>query len=125
MNPILTLIIGIVGSSIVTIIAGFLIRKKTAAETSHLDADSADVLSQAAARLIPLYDSWVKAMEVRLAAAEEAAKLALNREAACLVRINELQIQINDLRRQIDQPQVTTLTATTTTVHSPLDAVEE
>lgn len=123
MSPVVTLLLGIGGAALTAFVTAFLVRKRTAAEASNLGADSADVLSQAAARLIPLYDSWLKAMEVRLTKAEDTAARALERESVCLSRISALQAQIDELRRQIEQPAVTTITATAITSHPAADAV--
>ena len=121
MSPLIILLLSFGGTAITATAGGLWIRNRTAAETSKLDADSADVLSQAAARLIPLYDSWLKAMETRLTKAEETAARALERESLCLARIVALQGQIDELRRQIEQPAVTTITATAVTSHPAVD----
>lgn len=98
----LNLIIGALAAFFASAGAAWFVRRKTRAETSHLDADSADVLSQAAARLIPLYDSWVKEMEKRLTRAQETAELAISSEKECKSRINDMQEQNNNLQMQID-----------------------
>lgn len=100
-SALVNLIIGGVVASVVAWVTAITVRKRTVAETSNLDAGSADVLSQAAARLIPLYDSWLKAMEIRLTKAEEGTAIAMAREASCLARLNEMQLQIDELRRQV------------------------
>lgn len=108
--------------------SAFIVRKRTTAETTHHEAGSADLLSQAAARLIPFYDASLKAMEarlneamVRLTKAEATAEAALARESACLARTDAMQLQIDDLRRQIMSPHTTT---TTTTAVTSLDVSE-
>ena len=101
-SQLVNLLIGIAIATGAAVITALAVRKRTTAETSHLDADAADLLSQAAARLIPFYDGQLKAMEVRLTKAEANTELALSREANCLNRLNQMQVQIDDLRRQLN-----------------------
>lgn len=101
MSPIVNLLLGGGVAGLVALVTALAVRKRTTAETSHLDADAADLLSQAAARLIPFYAGQLSAMELRLTKAEEGTALALNREASCLARLNEMQLQIDELRRQV------------------------
>jgi hypothetical protein len=109
MSQFTALIIGALSASTVALIGVVAARSRTRAETQHLGADSADLISQAATRLIPFYDAQLKMMEVRLSKAEtdsasaaDSAARALAREAACLSRMNEMQIQLDQLRRDLD-----------------------
>lgn len=120
MTPLVSVFVGILGSLIISGSTAFFIRKKTLAETENLGADSAATLSQAAATLIPLYDTWVKSMETRLVKAEAAALAALARESACLIRIEALQHQIDELRAHIEHPQIITTTTVATTESKPI-----
>jgi len=118
--------INIIVSAVVALLGGagtaFFVRHRTHSQAENLDAGSADLLSQAAARLIPFYDASLKAMEVRLTEAmerltkaEATAQAALARESICLARTDAMQLQIDDLRRQIMAPHTTTTTTTATT----------
>jgi len=121
-DPLVNLLIGALVTGAAAWLTAFLVRKRTTAEASSLDAGAADLLSQAAARLIPFYDASLKAMEarltealVRLTKAEATAEAALARESICLSRTDAMQLQIDDLRRQIMAPHTTTTTTTAVT----------
>ena len=122
MSPFWSVIIGVVAAGGVTALTAILTRRKMRAETSHLDADAADVLSQGVSRIIPYYESRITGLETRLSAAEAsatsahaAATAAGAAEALCRVRCEELQTQINELRHQVEHPPVTTTVTTAIT----------
>ncbi len=118
MREILTLLMGVGGGTVASVIGAVLLRKKTKAEVERLKAeavltkaeairvaaDAADTLSQGAVRLVPYYEKRITNLETRLSAAEAAATTAMTEaviarrnEESCHARLLIVEKQLQEL----------------------------
>ena len=96
-----TFTIGLVGAAVPVSLGAWFVRRKTKAET-------ADLITQASARVVEMLEARITDLENRLAA-EQAERAALNlrllqaedRERAAVARIAELQAEVSVLKAQI------------------------
>jgi chromosome segregation ATPase len=94
-------VIGFIGAAVPVTLGAWFVRRKTKAET-------ADIITDAAGRLVEQLERRIADLERRLLAAEA-------REATALVRIGELTVEIGQLRAQVAdaaRPPTTTTTVT-------------
>jgi len=89
-NPtVLTLLVGIVGASIPVIIGQVAVRRRTGAETT-------DLITQAAGRLVERYEARIAQLEAEV----KATKFA---EAECKAALAALRAEVEVLRQQIKE----------------------
>lgn len=118
-SPGIDLTTGILGGAAVPVIVFALAKMRRRGEHIKDEADAADVLSQGAVRLVPYYESRIASLEKRLTAAEATAAHAQDAERRCLVRLEEMQAQINDLRKLVEHPPIVTTVTTAVTTQEP------
>lgn len=120
------LVAGMVTSLVLSLSAAMLARRKTDAEVARSDAEAADLLSQGAVRLVPYYESRLVAQQVDINDLKHRVIQAEAAEARCLVRVEALQTQINELRDAMKTPPpMVTVTTTQVTQSEPLIHTEE
>ncbi len=115
MSPVWTILASVLVSSAGVSLAAFLTRRKTSAEVSRTDAETADLVSQGAMRLVPYYEARLAAQQADINDLKQRVAKAETSEARCLVRLEALQTQLDELRAAISKPPPT-VTVTTTQV---------
>ena len=115
MNQIWLLVAGMIASLTLSTSAALLARRKTSADVVRTDAEAADLLSQGAVRLVPYYESRLVAQQADITDLRERVVKAEAAEARCLIRLEALQVQIDELRAAMAAP-TPTVTVTTTQV---------
>jgi len=108
-------IAGMVTSVAISVSAALFARRKNNADVSKTDAEAADLLSQGAVRLVPYYESRLAAQQSDINELKHRVQRAEAAEARCLLRVEALQVQIDELRNAIAVP-LSTVTTTTVEV---------